>query len=162
MKTQLHKAWQSRPPRERAFITTLTVVLGIALYVWLLQSASEARTRLQANVTVLRAQAGTMEQQALELERLRTTPATPVSRGDLGEQVQAQVDAAGLGRALASIDAADANQVVVAFGAVAFADWLDWVASLNAQHVRLAACRIEALPESGMVNVSATLLRAGH
>lgn len=162
MKRRLNNAWQSRSPRERTFVAILAVILGVALYVWLVQSAGEARTRLQANVMILRAQAGTLEQQALELERLRATPTTPVSRSDLGAQVQAQVDAAGLGHALARIDAADANQVVVAFGALAFADWLDWVASLNAQHVRLAACRIEALPESGMVSVSATLLRAGH
>jgi type II secretory pathway component PulM len=73
--------------------------------------------------------------------------------------VQAQVDAAGLGHALARLDAPDADQVVVAFGAVAFADWLNWVASLNSLHVRLAACRIEALAEPGMVGVSATLQR---
>ena len=44
-------------------------------------------------------------------------------------------------------------------GAVAFADWLDWIASLGSQQVRLYACRIEALPEAGMVGVTATLQR---
>jgi general secretion pathway protein M len=58
------------------------------------------------------------------------------------------------------MDVQDANRVVVAFGAVAFADWLGWVASLGSQQVRLSACRIEALPEPGMVGVTATLQRA--
>lgn len=159
MRTRLHRAWQSRTPRERIAVTILAVILGIALYVWLLQSGGRARARLQANVVTLRAEAAGLEQQALELERLRATPVTPASRGDLGEQVQAQVDAAGLGHALAKLDAQDADRVVVSFGAVGFADWLNWIASLNSQHVRLAACRIEALPEPGMVGASATLQR---
>ena len=45
------------------------------------------------------------------------------------------------------------------FGAVAFADWLNWVASLTSQQVRLDACRIEALSTPGLVSVTATLVR---
>jgi len=73
--------------------------------------------------------------------------------------VQSQAGA-GLARALVRIDALDNDQVVVVFGAVAFADWLNWVAGLKAQHVRLAACRIEALSTPGLVSVTATLVRA--
>jgi type II secretory pathway component PulM len=47
----------------------------------------------------------------------------------------------------------------VAFASVAFSDWLDWAAALNAQQVALAACRVEALPTPGMVKVTASLLR---
>lgn len=159
MNTRLRRAWQSRTPRERIAVTLLAVVLGVALYAWLLQSGGLARARLQANVASLRAEAAGLELRALELERLRATPVTPASRGDLGEQVQAQVDAAGLGHALTKLDAPDADRVMVSFGAVGFADWLNWVASLNSQHVRLAACRIDALPEPGMVGASATLQR---
>lgn len=159
MNTGLGRAWQSRTPRERIVVTILAVILGVGAYVGLLQSGSQARARLQANVASLRAAAAGLELRALELERLRATPVTPASRGDLGEQVQAQVDAAGLGHALARFEAPDADRVVVNFGAVGFADWLNWVASLNSQHVRLAACRIEALPESGMVGAGATLQR---
>lgn len=160
MRTRLRHAWQARAPRERIVITVVAVVLGVALYGWLLQSGGRARSELQARVTTLRAEAAGLEQQALELERLRATPATPAARSDLGAQVHRQADAAGLGRALARMDVQDANRVVVAFGAVAFADWLGWVASLGSQQVRLTACRIEALPESGMVGVTATLQRA--
>lgn len=50
--------------------------------------------------------------------------------------------------------------MVVIFGAVAFADWLNWVAGLKSQQIRLDACKIEALSTPGMVSVAATLLRS--
>ena len=58
------------------------------------------------------------------------------------------------------IDAADANHVQVVFGSVAFADWLDSVAALQAQHIRLDTSRIEALSTPGLVSVTATFARA--
>jgi general secretion pathway protein M len=51
--------------------------------------------------------------------------------------------------------------VVVVFGAVPFADWLNLVVGLKSQQVRLDTCRIEALATSpGLVSVTATLVRA--
>ena len=54
----------------------------------------------------------------------------------------------------------DADQVVAVFGAVAFADWLNWISTLKSQQVRLDTCRIEALSTPGLVSVTATLVRA--
>ena len=160
MRAQLRKAWESRAPRERAIIAALAVMLGAALYVWLVQSAGQARAPLHTGVTKLRAQAARLEQQAAELERLRAAPALSASQTDLRTLVQAQAGAAGLSRALVRIDAPDANQVTVVFGALPFAGWLAWVASLQAQQIRLDACRIEALSTPGLVSVTATLVRA--
>jgi type II secretory pathway component PulM len=138
------------------------VVLGAALYWWLVLSGGRIYSRLQTNVMALRVQAAHLEQQAVELERLRATPALPVSQTDLRALVQTQAEAAGLSRTLMKIDAPDANQVVVVFGAVSFTDWLDWVTSLKSQQVRLDTCRIEALSTPGMVSVTASLRRARH
>jgi len=160
MKAQLLKWWESRAPHERAVIAILTGVLAVALYWWLVQSGGLAHTKLHASVTTLRAQAVRLEQQAAELERLRAAPPVPASQVDLRTLVQAQTGAAGLSRALLKIEAPDANQVVVIFGAVAFADWLNWVAGLKSQQIRLDACKIEALSTPGMVSVAATLLRS--
>jgi general secretion pathway protein M len=160
MRARLRKVWESRAPRERVVIATLAVVLAAALYLLLVQSAGRARGQLHTSVTTLRAQAARLEQQAAELERLRAAPAISASQTDLRTLVQAQAGAAGLSRALVRIDAADADQVVVVFGAVAFADWLNWIAGLKSQHVRLDACRIEALSTPGLVSVTATLVRA--
>jgi len=160
MRAQLRRAWESRAPRERAVIAALSVLVGAILYVWLVQSAGQARVRLSASVTTLRAQAARLDQQALEYGRLRAAPAVTVSPTDLRTLVQARVDDAGLARALVRIDATNADQVVVVFGAVAFADWLNWIAGLKSQHVRLDACRIEVLSTPGLVSVTATLVRA--
>lgn len=162
MNANLRRLWQSRAPRERVVIAVLAVLAGAALYVWLVHSADRAHTRLRASVPALRAQAARLEQQAAELERLRVAPAASVSQTDLRTLVQAQAGAAALSRALVRIDAPDANQVVVVFGAVAFADWLNWVASLKSQQVRLDVCRVEALSTPGLVSVTATLVRTKH
>jgi type II secretory pathway component PulM len=61
---------------------------------------------------------------------------------------------------LQRIDARDADHVEVAFGSVPFADWLAWVASLQAQRIRLDTSRIEALKTPGLVSVTATFARA--
>ena len=160
MKAKLRTLWQSRAPRERVVIAVLAVLAGVASYVWLVQAADRAHTRLRASVPALRAQAARLEQQAGELERLRSAPPVAASKTDLRTLVQAQAGAAGLSRALVRIDAPDANQVVVVFGAVAFADWLNWVAGLTAQQVRLEVCRVEALSTPGLVSVTATLVRS--
>jgi type II secretory pathway component PulM len=160
MKMKLREFWDARPPQERAVIAALVFILGAALYLWLAHAADRARTQLRATTTTLRAQASGIEQQAVELGRLRATPAAASSRTDLRTLVQAQADAAGLSGALGRIEARDANQVQVVFGSVAFADWLAWVGTLQALQVRLDACRIETLSAPGLVGVTATFVRA--
>jgi len=160
MKVRLRKLWESRSPRDRVIIAVLAAVAGIALYLSLVQSAYRARTQLGASVSVLRAQALRLDADANELARARAAPAAPAPQTDLRTQVQAQTGAAGLASALLRIDARDADQVQVAFGSVAFADWLAWVAALQAQRIRLDTGRIEALSTPGLVSVTATLTRA--
>jgi len=141
-------------------IAALAAVLGAAAYLGLVYSADRGRGQLRTSVAALRTQAALLEQQAAEYERLRTTPAPPVSPTDLRTLVQARADAARLSGALTRIDAPDVDHVNVAFGAVSFADWLGWLAALQAQHVSLEAARIEALAAPGMVSATATLARA--
>ena len=75
MNATLRTLWQSRAPRERVVIAVLAVLVGVASYVWLVQSADLAHTRLRASVPALRAQAARLDQQAAELERLRSAAA---------------------------------------------------------------------------------------
>ncbi len=159
MKAVLRRAWQSRAPRERLVIAVLAAALGAASYVWLLYSADRARGQLRASVAPLRTQAALLDQQAAEHEHLRAKPALPASPGDLRTLVKARADAARLSGALTRIDAPDADHVHITFGAVSFADWLGWIAALQAQHVRLEAARVEALSAPGMVSATATLTR---
>ena len=158
MKALLHRLWQSRSSTERTVIVALALVLVVALYVWFALAATRARGPLVASVTTLRAQAVRLDQQAMQYEQLRNAPRPPAPQSDVRALVQAQASAAGL--SLTRVDAVDANQARATFAAVAYADWLAWVASLQAQNVRLDACRIEALPSPGLVTATATFVRA--
>jgi general secretion pathway protein M len=159
MKTRLRTLWESRSPRERAIVTVCAALLGIALYLVFVQSAWRARAQLRGSITALRAQAMSLEQQAAEFERLRSAPAPLASQTDLRTLLQADAATAGLSRALVRIDAVDPDQVVVVFGAVAFAEWHAWIVALKSQQVRVDTCRIEALSTPGLVSVTATLVR---
>ena len=160
MRAQLRRFLESRPPRERVAAAALVAVLGAVLYFWLLHSAYRARVQLRTSVATLRAQSVRLEQQAGEIENLRAKAATPESQSDLRGLIQAQAGAAGLSRALERIDSTDSDHVNASFGAVAFADWLAWAASLQSQYVRLEHCRVEALSTPGLVSVTATFVRA--
>lgn len=161
MRARLRTVWESRSPRDRRILAALAVVLLVGGYVALVLSAQRARTPLRVSVTALQGQAAQLERQALEYGHLRAAPVATASATPLRTLVQDRVDAAGLGSALVRLDAADADQVVVVFGAVAFADWLNLVAGLASQQARLESCRIEALATSpGLVSVTAALVRA--
>ncbi len=160
MKARLRKLWESRSPRDRVLIAILAAVVAAVLYLWLAQSAQRARTQLDASLSVLRAQSIRLDLDATELERVRAMPLPPAAQTDLRTLMQTRAEAAGLARALIRIDAADANQVQLVFGAVSFAEWLAWVASLQAERIRLDTGRIEALSTPGMVGITATFTRA--
>ncbi len=161
MIAKLRDWWQDRAPRERVALAVLAALLGVALYAWLVVSASQARAQLRPRVTGLRAEAARLDRNALEIQRLRAAPALAASRSDLRTLLQAQANAAGLGPALTRIDVQDADHAQAAFGAVPFAAWLGWVDTMQAQHVRLDSVRIEALSKPGLVSASATFARAG-
>lgn len=160
MKLPLRDLWESRTPRERVVMSALAAVMVLALYLGFAQSAGQARQQLRATVTTLRMQAIRLDQQALEFGRLQAGPTLSVSPTSLRTLLQEQAGAAGMSRALVSIEARDADQVVVVFGAVAFADWLKWISTLKSHHIRVDACRIEAMSVPGLVSITATLIRA--
>jgi general secretion pathway protein M len=160
VKTRLIQWWESRSPRDRKIIVAVAVVAAVLLYLLLVQSANRARAQLGASVAVLRAQALRFEQDAAELARVRAVRPPADTPADLRSQVQSQAAAAGLASSLVRLDAADADHVQVAFGSVPFSDWLDWIAALQMQRIRLESARIEALYTPGLVGVTATLARA--
>lgn len=162
MASALGRSWAARSRQERWGIAVLAGCLGIALHVWLLHSTVHARQRLIPAVAQLQAQAIRLDDNADEIMRLRTAPPPTQAPTDLRQLVQRQVDAGGLARSLVSIEAVGTHQVKVVFGTVPFASWLSWVDTLQSQHVRLDAVRIEAQPSRGLVSVTATLDRAAR
>ena len=159
MKERLSKLWQARAPRERTVIAASALVLGLACYIGLVLSAERGRSPLHVAVAELRTQSARLDQQALEYGQLQSVRPATASASDLRALVQAKIADAGLVSALVRIDLADADHVTVVFGAVAFADWLAWSTGLQAQHVRVESCRLEALTRPGLVSVTATLAR---
>jgi general secretion pathway protein M len=136
------------------------VISSAILYLWLVSAADRARTRLRSSLPQLRIQAEEFGQQAAGYERIKVTPSPPPSSGDLHALAQTQADVLGLSHALNGIDALGDDQVQVTFTAVPFADWLKWTIAMQLQRVRFEKGRIEALPESGIVTVTGTYVRA--
>jgi len=158
----LRKMWESRSLRDRMVIAALVAIVAVVLYAWLIDSTHRARLKLGTTVTRLRAEAIRLERNADEIARLRAAPSAAQPSGaqaELRVLMQAQVDAAGLGRSLLRIEPIDTTQVRLVFAAVPFADWLAWVENARLQQVRLDAARIETLATPGMVNVTATFVR---
>ena len=93
-------------------------------------------------------------------ERAKATPSMSSEPGDLRALVQSQADAAGLSHALSSIDAVDTDRTEVVLNAVPFADWISWVAAMELHRIRTSSSRVEALPQPGMVHVTATFIRS--
>lgn len=160
MRNHWRPVWESRSPLERSIIATLAVVIGALLYLWLVQSAQHARTRLGMVVADLRAQAIGLDRDANEIARLRAARTIAPAQSDLRYRMQARIAASGLSHALVSMESVDAHQVKLVFAPVAFADWLAFADTLQSQHIRLDAARIEAVPAPGWVSVTATFVEA--
>jgi type II secretory pathway component PulM len=157
----LRRLWLARTPQERKALAFGTLVLFVLLYMWLLQAGRAARSSLEDSVLTLRTQAATLEQQAGELEQFRTMPPVPAADVALLPLVQTAAANAGLTDLLLHSQALDADQVTLSFGAIPFATWLQWIDTLQVQHIRVASTRIETLSTPGLVSVTATLMRPG-
>lgn len=159
MKSSLFNLWLARTPQERKALGVGSVLLFFLLYIWLLQASSAARSTLRDSVLILRTEAAALEQQAIELEQLRGLEPLPTSELMLLPLLQTAAANAGLADLLSQSEALDNDQVRLTFGAVPFATWLRWIDALQAQNVRVASARIEALSTPGLVSVTATLQR---
>lgn len=153
------KEWDARKPIERAVFVLVAIAVVVSCYLLIITAASDARNRLRARMPQLRAEALRLEQQSAEFERLRNTPPAPPVQGDLHALVQTQIDALGLGKAVVRMDAADANQLQLVLGDVAFSACLTLIDNLRAQRIRLDASRIEAATAPGTVTFTATFVR---
>lgn len=158
---QLRQRWQSRPMRERQVLLAGLGGLAVAACLALVIAALQAREPLLSDVQALRATAATMDQQVRELERLRRLPAPAAPEQTLRVRVQAALDAKLPPAAATRLESPDPGQVVVVFETVAFAAWLRWTEDLATRQVRLASCRIDALPAPGQVSITATLVPSG-
>ena len=160
----VRRLWLARAPQERRLLAVATGVVVVGLVVWLLAVGSQASTALRGSLPALRMQAVTFEQQAAELEILRSVPAPTRPDAPLLPLIQETIASAALSGMLSTIEPLGPEQVVVVFGAIEFSTWLAWIAVLEQQNVRVEQVRVETLATSavpGLVSVAATLGRVG-
>jgi type II secretory pathway component PulM len=159
MKT-LVEAWRARPERERSLLGAGALVIGVMLYVGLVWVPLERlRTRLAADLPVLRASIVSLERDAAEVKRLRATPSSiPQHRLPLASLMAANA----WGRELPGVQVTipDDRHVKLSGADMPFTALLDWIATAQAAHgLRVESARIDALAAPGHVRAELTLAR---
>lgn len=132
------------------------LLLPLLMYGLLWQPVHEALPKLQAALPQLRAQADQMQALAGQAQSLRPQAQLAVLDSDaLKIAVEKSAQAASLPLLVVP---GELNSVRVSADNLAFAQWLQWLRTLEqTQHIRVASAMLVASPEPGMVKVQATL-----
>src|SRR4051812_24293053 len=145
--------WRSRSMRERRVLAIgggLTALLLFVALVWL--PLVRTHGRLEREIPQLRASIASLERQADEVRRLRSSPTPAASAGTAGTMPQlagAQVSTPAPGR------------LHIVANDVAFAALLDWLTAVqSAQGLHVESAHVEALPTTGRVRADLTLARS--
>ncbi|HLP97885.1 MAG TPA: type II secretion system protein GspM [Sideroxyarcus sp.] len=135
------------------------ILAPLLAYGLLWQPAHDAVAKLQPVLSRLRAQAMQMQTQATEAQSLRRRAQPAVLEGDkMKSAVEAMAAKEGWRAPGFSVELAEQNNVRVVAERLMFVQWLRWLNDLEqVHHIRVDTVTVSALPESGMVRVSATL-----
>lgn len=156
--------WDARPERERQMLTIgAVIVLPILVYLLLWQPAHSAVRKLKASVPAMRAQIAQLHIQSAEVARVRHLPKPAVlDTNAMKVAVETAAVRHQLREALSTLDTQEPNAVRITLAAVPFEQWLRWVRELQQeQSIRAESVAIVALPQTGMVKISATLTNGG-
>lgn len=156
--------WDGRAARERRALALVAVVLlPVVAYSVLWQPAHSANAKLRSAVPEMRAQAQQLRSQTDEVAMLRHRPHPAVlEASDLKAAVEASAQRHKMRAAITTLDAQEPNALRITLAAVSFEQWLGWLRDLEQeQHIRAESAGIAALPQSGMVRISATLTNGG-
>lgn len=160
MNARLRQIWSTLSPGARATCLAALFISAAVIYIALVYSAEQSRSRLKSGISELRVRSAAMERQGSEISRLRAKgSATNTAGTDLPKTVQALAESNGLSIAAARISSRDDEHVEVAISNLPFTQWLSMARALQAQQIRIESCKIEGLAAQGMVNVTATLNR---
>lgn len=154
-------AWDKRPAQERRILGIAAVVLAPVVFYFLLwQPAHEAVAKLDKALPLMRMQAILLKREASEVETLRQR-AQPALLNPAAMKTAIENSATGyrLRGAIESLESVEPNGVRIAVSSVSYAQWLNWMRSLQRdQHIRVDTLSVVALPSEGMVKISATLV----
>lgn len=164
MKTRLQelrdKHWNPRSAQERRTILWSAIVLTPVLYYFMLwQPAHQALAKLHTTMPVLQAQSAKLTEQAAEVEALRHRPQlAALDAAALKTSVDESAQQHQLRAAINALETQEPNGVRVTCDAISFTAWMAWLRELQQeQHIRADSISISALPQTGMVKISATL-----
>lgn len=160
MKEKLRQLWAAGSPRERRLVGGgLAVLLVVVLFMEVWQPLDLARKKTRASLPQLKADLEVMRSNAAEVARLKKMSlAKSPPGGGIREAVEQSAAVFKLRSSISRLDAGNAGRITLVLPTVAFDDWLRWVGHLHErQHIRVESCRVEALPQPGLVAISAVL-----
>ncbi|TAJ77824.1 MAG: type II secretion system protein M [Gallionellaceae bacterium] len=154
------KHWSGRPAQERRMIVWAAAVLLPVVYYFLLwQPAHRTVAKLHETLPVLQAQAAKLNDEAAEVDALRHRPQlAALDAAALKTSVEESAQRHQLRTAINTLEIQESNGVRVTCDAISFTAWMAWLRDLQQeQHIRADSISISALPQTGMVKISATL-----
>ncbi len=154
------KHWNSRSTQERrTLFIAFTLLLPIVYYFLLWQPAHRAVAKLHTTLPALQAQSLKLKDQAAEIDALRHRPQlAALDATALKSSIEESALRHQLHTSITSLDAQEPNGVRITCNAISFASWLGWLRDLQQeQHIRIGSISVSALPQAGMVKISATL-----
>jgi general secretion pathway protein M len=160
MKERFQQFWKQASPRERWLIGGgfgLLLVVVLIFYVW--QPVVRDRQKLRANLPQLRASAEQMRLNAAEVVRLKTlTSSAALPKGGIRGAVEESAAAFKLRDSIGQVSLEGDGRISISLDMVSFDNWVRWLGHLQEQYrIRLESCRVEALPQPGMVRIKAVL-----
>lgn len=160
MKERLQLFWMQASPRERWLIGGgfgLLLIVVLVFYVW--QPIVHDRQKLRASLPQLREKAEQMRLNAAEVVRLKTLPTSAsLPNGGMRGAVERSAVAFKLRGSMSQISVEGDGRISISMSTVPFDSWVRWLGHLQEQYrIRLESCRVEALPQPGMVRIKVVL-----
>lgn len=155
------KYWDVLPSSERrSIIWGAWVILPVLFFFLMWQPPHTALKRLRGSVPKLKVESERMRVQMAEAEALRHQKQPAMLDGAAVKGAVATLLARhGLRDALTSLEVQPPNSARVIFSVVSFQQWVALLRDLQSeQQIRAESISVVALPQSGMVKLSATFV----
>lgn len=159
MKESAYSWWRQLAARERRLISWGSAGLLAALcYAYLWQPIAAERHKLRAALPQLRASAAQMQNQAVEVTRIKASSTPAQKSRDMLSAIRQAASEQTVDGKLLQVRRLDAGRANIALASISLDAWIVLLGNLQKNHgIRLESCTIEALPERGKVSVRAVV-----
>lgn len=159
------KHWSGRPAQERLLLLwAAAIILPIVYYTVLWEPAHRAVAKLHTTLPALQAQHIKLNDQAAEVEALNHRPQlSALDVTALKSSIEASAQRHQLRSLINSLEVQEPNGIRIAIDSIAYVELIAWLRELQQeQHIRADSLSISALPQAGMVKISATLVNGSN